>query len=87
MEVVPYFNLSDISNLFKASFKITWPHNDFISGLDVPLLVLENGQANKKLVCGHVISKDALNKLERSGRLKCSYCPKEQLPSETLEII
>ena len=28
-----------------------------------------------KLVCGHVISKDALNKLSTHNRLKCPYCP------------
>ena len=28
-----------------------------------------------KLVCGHVISKDALNKLSIQNRLKCPYCP------------
>ncbi|XP_050436967.1 E3 ubiquitin-protein ligase RMND5A-like [Adelges cooleyi] len=49
-----------------------------------PILRTRSGESNPPmmLVCGHVISKDALNKLERSGRLKCPYCPKEQLPSE-----
>ncbi|CAF1139764.1 unnamed protein product [Adineta steineri] len=28
-----------------------------------------------KLVCGHVISKDALNKLSIQNKLKCPYCP------------
>ncbi|CAF0825077.1 unnamed protein product [Rotaria sordida] len=31
-----------------------------------------------KLVCGHVISKDALNKLSIQNKLKCPYCPLEQ---------
>lgn len=53
-----------------------------------PILRTRSGSSNPpmKLVCGHVISKDALNKLERSGRLKCPYCPKEQLPSEARTI-
>ena len=28
-----------------------------------------------KLVCGHVISKDALYKLSIQNKLKCPYCP------------
>ena len=32
-----------------------------------------------KLVCGHVISKDALNKLSIQNKLKCPYCPLGQL--------
>ncbi|VVC36299.1 CTLH, C-terminal LisH motif,Zinc finger, RING/FYVE/PHD-type,CTLH/CRA C-terminal to LisH motif [Cinara cedri] len=53
-----------------------------------PILRTRCGSSNPPmmLVCGHVISKDALNKLERSGRLKCPYCPKEQLPSEARQI-
>jgi len=53
-----------------------------------PILRTRSGTSNPPmmLVCGHVISKDALNKLERSGRLKCPYCPKEQLPSEARNI-
>jgi hypothetical protein len=53
-----------------------------------PILRTRSGTSNPPmmLVCGHVISKDALNKLERSGRLKCPYCPKEQLPSEARTI-
>ncbi|XP_050533700.1 E3 ubiquitin-protein ligase RMND5A-like [Daktulosphaira vitifoliae] len=49
-----------------------------------PILRTRSSSSNPPmmLVCGHVISKDALHKLERSGRLKCPYCPKEQLPSE-----
>ncbi|KAM8764551.1 LOW QUALITY PROTEIN: E3 ubiquitin-protein transferase RMND5B [Rhynchonycteris naso] len=30
-----------------------------------------------KLTCGHVISRDALNKLINGGKLKCPYCPME----------
>merc|ERR1711936_834856 len=34
-----------------------------------------------KLVCGHVISRDALAKLAQGHKLKCPYCPLEQNPS------
>lgn len=53
-----------------------------------PILRTRSGTSNPPmmLLCGHVISKDALSKLERAGRLKCPYCPKEQLPSEARNI-
>ncbi|CAH1176938.1 unnamed protein product [Phaedon cochleariae] len=35
-----------------------------------------------RLTCGHVISRDALNKLCSGNKLKCPYCPMEQTPSE-----
>ncbi|XP_041369149.1 E3 ubiquitin-protein ligase RMND5A-like [Gigantopelta aegis] len=39
-----------------------------------------------RLVCGHVISRDALNKLANGNKVKCPYCPVEQLPSEAKQI-
>ena len=39
-----------------------------------------------KLVCGHVISKDARDKLISGSKLKCPYCPVEQSHNETKEI-
>lgn len=42
-----------------------------------------------KLICGHVISKDALGKLNTSGkssRLKCPYCPIEQAPGDARQM-
>ncbi|CAF2043631.1 unnamed protein product [Rotaria magnacalcarata] len=39
-----------------------------------------------KLVCGHVISKDALNKLSMQNKLKCPYCPLEQSPSDARQL-
>ncbi|XP_067656917.1 E3 ubiquitin-protein ligase RMND5A-like isoform X1 [Haliotis asinina] len=44
-----------------------------------------------RLVCGHVISRDALNKLSNGNnvlysRVKCPYCPIEQLPAEAKSI-
>lgn len=39
-----------------------------------------------KLICGHVISKDALNKLNSTGKLKCPYCPIEQAPGDAKQM-
>ncbi|XP_068629770.1 E3 ubiquitin-protein transferase RMND5B isoform X2 [Battus philenor] len=39
-----------------------------------------------RLLCGHVISRDALNKLALGAKLKCPYCPMEQSPSEARQI-
>ncbi|CAF0784896.1 unnamed protein product [Adineta ricciae] len=39
-----------------------------------------------KLVCGHVISKDALNKLTLQNKLKCPYCPLEQSPADARQL-
>ncbi|XP_023024595.1 required for meiotic nuclear division 5 protein souji [Leptinotarsa decemlineata] len=35
-----------------------------------------------RLVCGHVISRDALNKLCSGNKMKCPYCPMEQTPAD-----
>lgn len=55
-----------------------------------PILRQQSTENNPpmKLVCGHVISRDALNKLTSSNknqfasRLKCPYCPVEQNPED-----
>jgi len=39
-----------------------------------------------KLVCGHVISRDALAKLTQGHKLKCPYCPLEQNPGDARQI-
>lgn len=40
-----------------------------------------------RLICGHVISRDALNKLSNgNNRLKCPYCPVEQNPADARQI-
>lgn len=39
-----------------------------------------------KMVCGHVISRDALAKLAQGHKLKCPYCPLEQNPSDARQI-
>ncbi|XP_053321611.1 E3 ubiquitin-protein transferase RMND5B isoform X2 [Spea bombifrons] len=54
-----------------------------------PILRQQTSDANPpiKLVCGHVISRDALNKLINGGKLKCPYCPMEQNPADGKPII
>ncbi|XP_076164727.1 required for meiotic nuclear division 5 protein souji isoform X1 [Ptiloglossa arizonensis] len=55
-----------------------------------PILRQQSTENNPpmKLVCGHVISRDALNKLTNANkhrfffRLKCPYCPVEQNPED-----
>ena len=45
-----------------------------------PILRAQSSESNPpmRLVCGHVISRDALNKLSNGNKLKCPYCPLEQ---------
>ncbi|KAM4677030.1 E3 ubiquitin-protein transferase RMND5B isoform 1-T11 [Discoglossus pictus] len=54
-----------------------------------PILRQQTSESNPpiKLVCGHVISRDALNKLINGGKLKCPYCPMEQNPGDGKRII
>ncbi|XP_042897976.1 E3 ubiquitin-protein ligase RMND5A isoform X3 [Parasteatoda tepidariorum] len=49
-----------------------------------PILRQQSSENNPpmRLVCGHVISRDALHKLANGNKLKCPYCPVEQNPSE-----
>ncbi|XP_041981668.1 E3 ubiquitin-protein ligase RMND5A [Aricia agestis] len=53
-----------------------------------PILRQQASDANPpmRLLCGHVISRDALNKLTMGVKLKCPYCPMEQSPSEARQI-
>ncbi|KXJ18393.1 E3 ubiquitin-protein ligase RMND5A [Exaiptasia diaphana] len=39
-----------------------------------------------RLMCGHVISRDALYKLTNGNKVKCPYCPTEMSPCEAREI-
>uniref|UniRef100_H2YJ40 RING-Gid-type domain-containing protein n=1 Tax=Ciona savignyi TaxID=51511 RepID=H2YJ40_CIOSA len=39
-----------------------------------------------RLVCGHVISRDALTKLVSGSKVKCPYCPVEQSPNDAKEV-
>ncbi|GFY73126.1 e3 ubiquitin-protein ligase RMND5A [Trichonephila inaurata madagascariensis] len=49
-----------------------------------PILRQQSSENNPpmRLVCGHVISRDALHKLANGTKLKCPYCPMEQNPSD-----
>ncbi|XP_015782971.1 protein RMD5 homolog A isoform X1 [Tetranychus urticae] len=53
-----------------------------------PILRQQSNDSNPpmKLICGHVISKDALNKLTIGNKLKCPYCPVEQNPTDARQI-
>ncbi|XP_050549972.1 E3 ubiquitin-protein ligase RMND5A isoform X4 [Spodoptera frugiperda] len=53
-----------------------------------PILRQQASEQNPpmRLLCGHVISRDALNKLAMGAKLKCPYCPMEQSPSEARQI-
>ncbi|ESO86491.1 hypothetical protein LOTGIDRAFT_207069 [Lottia gigantea] len=53
-----------------------------------PILRQQSNENNPpmRLVCGHVISKDALNKLSSSNKVKCPLCPVEQISSEAVQI-
>ncbi|XP_077992250.1 E3 ubiquitin-protein ligase RMND5A-like [Glandiceps talaboti] len=39
-----------------------------------------------RLICGHVISRDSLNKLISGNKIKCPYCPVEQSPADARQI-
>lgn len=56
----------------------------FHSVFACPILRQQGSENNPpmKLVCGHVISRDALHKLANGNKLKCPYCPIEQNPSD-----
>ncbi|KAJ8982327.1 hypothetical protein NQ317_006673 [Molorchus minor] len=58
--------------------------NRYHSMFACPILRQQSTQFNPpmRLICGHVISRDALNKLCNGNKLKCPYCPMEQSPSE-----
>ncbi|XP_005992441.1 E3 ubiquitin-protein transferase RMND5B [Latimeria chalumnae] len=64
--------------------KKCWYHSVFAC----PILRQQTTDSNPpmKLICGHVISRDALNKLNIAGKLKCPYCPMEQNPADAKRI-
>ncbi|XP_046386792.1 E3 ubiquitin-protein ligase RMND5A [Ischnura elegans] len=53
-----------------------------------PILRQQCSESNPpvRLVCGHVISRDALNKLSSGNKLKCPYCPVEQNPADARHV-
>lgn len=63
----------------------------FHSTFSCPILKQQSTESNPpmKLVCGHVISRDALHKLSGSSnasKLKCPYCPVEQNVNDAMQI-
>ncbi|XP_064602165.1 E3 ubiquitin-protein ligase RMND5A-like [Liolophura sinensis] len=53
-----------------------------------PILRQQSSENNPpvRLMCGHVISQDALTKLANGSKVKCPYCPVEQNPEEAKRI-
>ncbi|XP_071448029.1 E3 ubiquitin-protein ligase RMND5A [Hetaerina americana] len=53
-----------------------------------PILRQRSSESNPpvRLVCGHVISRDALSKLSNGNKLKCPYCPLEQNPADARHV-
>ncbi|XP_014666113.1 PREDICTED: protein RMD5 homolog A-like [Priapulus caudatus] len=49
-----------------------------------PILRQQSTDSNPpmRLICGHIISRDALNKLANGNKVKCPYCPVEQSPTD-----
>ncbi|XP_022662303.1 protein RMD5 homolog A-like [Varroa jacobsoni] len=62
--------------------------SQFHSVFACPILRQQSSDHNPpmRLVCGHVISRDALHKLANATKLKCPYCPVEQNPSDAREV-
>lgn len=63
----------------------------FHSTFSCPILKQQTTENNPpmRLVCGHVISRDALHKLSgnsNANKLKCPYCPMEQVVSDAMQI-
>lgn len=63
----------------------------FHSTFSCPILKQQSTESNPpmRLVCGHVISRDALHKLggsSNTNKLKCPYCPFEQTVSDSMQI-
>ncbi|GAB6019521.1 E3 ubiquitin-protein transferase rmnd5a [Chamberlinius hualienensis] len=58
--------------------------NRYHSIFACPILRQQSSETNPpmRLTCGHVVSRDALNKLVSGTKLKCPYCPMEQSPAD-----
>ncbi|KRT80437.1 hypothetical protein AMK59_6988 [Oryctes borbonicus] len=58
--------------------------NNYHSRFACPILRQQSTENNPpmRLICGHVISRDALNKLCNGNKMKCPYCPMEQSPAD-----
>ncbi|KAI0977965.1 hypothetical protein GJ496_004290 [Pomphorhynchus laevis] len=53
-----------------------------------PILKAQSTDENPplRLRCGHVISKDALDRIVMNSRLKCPYCSSEQTPTDVTRV-
>lgn len=63
----------------------------FHSTFSCPILKQQTTESNPpmRLVCGHVVSREALHRLSASSnasKLKCPYCPQEQVVSDAMQI-
>ncbi|CAD5117653.1 DgyrCDS6406 [Dimorphilus gyrociliatus] len=77
------------SNKDELPVEIELPNeNRYHSIFACPILKQQTSEANPplRLICGHVISRDALLKLATVNKVKCPYCPVEQQTSEAREI-
>lgn len=64
------------------------PEYRYHSTFTCPILKQPSTEQNPpmRLKCGHLISKDAMQKLTRGLMLKCPYCPKESTVAETKKV-
>ncbi|XP_013415878.1 protein RMD5 homolog A [Lingula anatina] len=64
------------------------PERRYHSIFACPILRQQSNDSNppSRLICGHVISRDALNKLANANKVKCPYCPVEMSPGDVKEI-
>ncbi|XP_045461446.1 E3 ubiquitin-protein ligase RMND5A [Harmonia axyridis] len=65
------------------------PDSRYHSMFACPILRQQSTKGNPpmRLVCGHVISRDALSKLCNGNKMKCPYCPMEQSPGDARFVI
>lgn len=64
------------------------PGHRYHSVFACPILRQQTTENNPpmRLTCGHVISRDALNKLIAGSKVKCPYCPLVQAPSDARRV-
>jgi hypothetical protein len=65
------------------------PENRYHSVFACPVSKDQSTEQNPPMMmsCGHVVSKDSLQKLSKvNGRVKCPYCPVESTVSEALRV-
>lgn len=76
------------SNTDELPIDIDVDDSHYHSVIACPILRQQTTSKNPpmRLVCGHVISKDALDKLVSGSRVKCPYCPVEQSPHDAKEL-